>query len=102
MLEPHGCLVQPLPAGHQAFVYLYEGQAWIGPADDRAALPAHAAGVLSEGTQLRIEAGGEGLRALVLAARPLKEPVAQYGPFVMNTHEELEQAVADFRSGRLT
>jgi redox-sensitive bicupin YhaK (pirin superfamily) len=102
ILEPHGCLVQPLPAGHQAFVYLYEGQAWIGPADDRSALPAHAAGVLSEGTQLRIEAGGQGLRALVLAARPLKEPVAQYGPFVMNTREELEQAVADFRSGRLT
>ena len=102
ILEPHGCLEQPLPAGHQAFVYLYEGQAWIGPPGRLASLPAHAAGVLGDGTQIRIEAGGEGLRALVLAARPLKEPVAQYGPFVMNTREELEQAVADFRSGRLT
>jgi hypothetical protein len=50
---------------------------------------------------VRIEAGAAGARALLLAARPLGEPVVQYGPFVMNTRAEIEQAVEDFRSGRL-
>ena len=64
-------------------------------------LPHRAAGVLSDGESLRVQAGGEGVQFLLLAARPLREPVMQYGPFVMNTREEIEQAVADYREGRL-
>ncbi len=64
-------------------------------------LPHRAAGVLGEGASVRIEAGAKGARALLLAARPLREPVVQYGPFVMNTRAEIEQAVEDYRSGRL-
>jgi len=50
---------------------------------------------------MRVQAGAEGVRFLLLAAKPLREPVVQYGPFVMNTREEIEQALADYRSGRL-
>jgi len=48
-----------------------------------------------------VEAGTEGARFLLLAAKPLREPVVQYGPFVMNTREEIEQALADYRNARL-
>jgi redox-sensitive bicupin YhaK (pirin superfamily) len=53
----------------------------------------------SDGVQLT--AGPEGARAILIAGRPLGEPIAQHGPFVMNTHAELVQAVQDFQSGRL-
>lgn len=87
----------PLPAGHNAFVYLYEGHAALG--DDPA--PYRSACVLSDGDGLSVKAGIEGARMLVLAGQPLGEPVAQYGPFVMNTREEVEQAMEDYRAGRL-
>lgn len=64
-------------------------------------LPHGAAGVLSDGDTVRVQAGKAGTRFLLLAAKPLREPVVQYGPFVMNTHEEIEQALADYRDGRL-
>jgi redox-sensitive bicupin YhaK (pirin superfamily) len=49
-----------------------------------------------------VKAGADGARFLILAAKPLKEPVVQYGPFVMNTREEIEQAIRDYQSGELT
>lgn len=58
-------------------------------------------GIYSEGDQLELEAGDEGASLLILSGRPLKEPIAQYGPFVMNTRAEIDQAMLDFRSGRL-
>ena len=50
---------------------------------------------------MQVQAGTDGVRFLLLAAKPLREPVVQYGPFVMNTREEIEQALADYRDGRL-
>jgi quercetin 2,3-dioxygenase len=91
----------PVAAGHNVFLYAYEGSAHIGPAGETEPLPARAAGVLSDGAGVRVVAGDEGVRFLLLAARPLREPVVQYGPFVMNTREEIEQAIADYRDGRL-
>ncbi len=88
-------------AGYNAFLYTYEGSAEVGPAGDAKPLKHRAAGVLSAGDRVRVRAGGEGARFLLLAARPLREPVVQYGPFVMNTREEIEQALADYRDGRL-
>jgi redox-sensitive bicupin YhaK (pirin superfamily) len=90
---------QTLPAGHNAFVYVYRGEASIGgttvPAQRMAILANDAAadGVL-------IEAAGDA-RVLLIAGRPLNEPIAQYGPFVMNTEQEIYQALSDFRDGRL-
>jgi len=91
----------PLTPGHNAFVYPYEGSAEIGPAGKGRELPHRAAGVLSDGGEVTLRAGAEGVRFLLLAAKPLREPVVQYGPFVMNTREEIEQALADYRDGRL-
>ena len=65
-----------------------------------ATLRARQGGVLDDGDRLALRAFGAGARALLLAARPLGEPVVQYGPFVMNTREEIDQAIRDFQSGR--
>jgi quercetin 2,3-dioxygenase len=96
---PQGAVFShPVPAGHNAFVYPFEGSVSIGGRE----LRAHAAGVLGAGDALEVRAGGEGARFLVLAGRPLGEPVVQYGPFVMNTRDEVEQAIRDYQSGALT
>jgi quercetin 2,3-dioxygenase len=90
----------PVKQGHTSFLYLYEGQAKAGPSGQARDIPAHAAGVLSDGASVRIETAADSARLLLLAARPLREPVVQYGPFVMNTRQEIEQAIDDFRNGR--
>jgi hypothetical protein len=99
-IEPGAAFEGALPAGHNAFLYAYEGEALVG--EDKKALPHRAAGLLSAGDAVRIEAGAKGARVLVLAAKPLGEPVVQYGPFVMNTREEIEQAIADYQAGEFT
>jgi redox-sensitive bicupin YhaK (pirin superfamily) len=91
-----------LAADHNAFVYPYEGAVLIGDPETAVLLTDHTAGILSPGDQVRLQATAQGAKFLLLAARPLGEPIAQLGPFVMNTREEIEQAVADYRSGRLT
>jgi redox-sensitive bicupin YhaK (pirin superfamily) len=91
----------PVAVGHSAFLYAYEGSADIGAPGSSKALPHRAAGVLSDGDSVRVVAKDSGVRFLMLAAKPLREPVVQYGPFVMNTREEIEQALADYREGRL-
>jgi len=97
---------QPVPAGHNAFIYVFEGSASVGPRDSKSGaaktLATHTAGVLAAGDQVKLTAGPEGARFLLLAGRPLGEPVVQYGPFVMNTREEIEQAIRDYQSGELT
>jgi len=96
-LEPHAVFEAPLPAGHNAFLYAYEGEAAVG--EEKKPLPHRAAGLLSDGDAVRVEAGEKGARVLLLAGKPIREPVVQYGPFVMNTREEIEQAIADYQSG---
>ena len=91
-------LVHAIDAGYSAFVYPYEGTLKIGARE----LNTHDAGVLGAGERIELSAGKDGARFLLLAGKPLREPVAQYGPFVMNTREELEQAVRDYQSGELT
>ncbi len=99
ILPAGGRFIAPLEPEHNAFIYLYEGEARVG--DDRRELPLRAAGLLSEGDQVRVEATQAWARFLLLAGKPLREPVVQYGPFVMNTREEIEQALADYRDGTL-
>lgn len=89
----------PVAAGRQAFLYVYDGDAAVG--DDRQSLPQRAAGLLADGDTVRVEAGSQGARFLLLAGKPIREPIVQHGPFVMNTREEIEQAMADYRDGRL-
>jgi hypothetical protein len=96
---------QPLAAEHNAFVYPYEGSLSIGAADDARGAPrplaTHDAGLLSPGERLEVRAEGGPAAFLLLAARPLHEPVVQYGPFVMNSREEIEQAIHDYQNGEL-
>ncbi|MDH5274129.1 MAG: quercetin 2,3-dioxygenase, partial [Gammaproteobacteria bacterium] len=79
--------------------YVYEGDAVVG--DDARPLPLRSAGLLTPGGSVRIRAGEKGARLLLLAGKPIGEPVVQYGPFVMNTPEEIQQAVIDYQRGQL-
>ena len=100
-LPPGAQFLTPVAAGRSAFVYVYEGTAEVGGAGSAMLLPHRAAGVLSDGDSVRVLAKDQGTRFLMLSARPLREPVVQYGPFVMNTREQIEQALADYRDGSL-
>ncbi len=98
-LEAKAEFVQDLPADYAAFLYVYEGEVTVG--DEAQPVRTHELAVLSEGTQIRLRGGSSGgARAILVAGRPLKEPVAKYGPFVMNTREELQQAFSDFQNGK--
>jgi redox-sensitive bicupin YhaK (pirin superfamily) len=88
----------PVREGHNGFVYVYEGAADVGaPAQ---ALARGWIGVLSAGNELAVSGSASGARLIVVAGKPIGEPVAKYGPFVMNTQAELHQAFADFQAGR--
>lgn len=86
---------------HNVFIYVYEGDVAIGEENKQQPLEAHAAGVLSPGDTIEIHAGSKAAAFLVVAAKPLNEPVVQYGPFVMNTKEEIELAISDYKNGQL-
>jgi hypothetical protein len=89
-------------AGHNAFAYVYEGRvAFDDGSGGTQEVGAGQLATLSDGDAVAATTTGSPARFLLLAARPLGEPVARYGPFVMNTREELVQAAEDFRSGRL-
>ena len=97
-LDAGATFEQPLPEGHNAFVYVYRGDVQIG----ETGVPAQRMALLANrGDGIRVTAGAAGARAILVAGRPLKEPIVQYGPFVMNTKAEIFQAVEDFRAGRL-
>ncbi|AKH68158.1 Pirin-related protein [Spongiibacter sp. IMCC21906] len=85
------------PAHHNAVIYVYEGEATIG---SKLVPEAHAA-VLGEGDTLELSARQGAVQALFIAGRPINEPIVQYGPFVMNSSEEIEQTLQDYRDGRL-
>lgn len=92
---------QSVPASHNAFVYVYEGDLLVGDKPRR--LGQHSAGILGTGGDaVTVTAQDTGCRFILLAGKPLGEPIAQYGPFVMNTREEIEQALQDYQSGVLT
>lgn len=101
-LPAGAAFTQPVARAHNAFVYVFEGSAIVGAAATARTLATHSAGVLAPGELAEVAAGADGTRFLLLAGRPLGEPVVQYGPFVMNTREEIEQAVRDYNSGELT
>jgi redox-sensitive bicupin YhaK (pirin superfamily) len=89
----------PLPEGHSAFAYLFEGDAVHVGGDT---LGLREIGVLSPGdsVELSVPEDAKAVRVLLVAGRPLNEPVARYGPFVMNTQEQIVQAMQDYRAGR--
>jgi quercetin 2,3-dioxygenase len=90
----------PVPAGHSAFVYVYEGGLAVGASRQAATIHAQELAVLGDGTEVHLSGRASRTRAILVAGRPLREPVARYGPFVMNTREELHQAFADYQAGK--
>ncbi len=95
-LDADGRFETAIPEDHTAFVYAYDGGGTVGTT----ALSPKKLGVLSKGDRVAALGGESGFRFLCIAARPLNEPIARYGPFVMNTREEIHQAFEDFRNGR--
>jgi redox-sensitive bicupin YhaK (pirin superfamily) len=93
---------QAVHEGYHAYVYPFEGSVTVDPDATARLLKTHHGGVLSSGDLVEIAAGEDGGRFLLLAGKPIREPIAQYGPFVMNSVDEIQQAIADYQAGRLT
>jgi len=89
-----------LPQGHNAFAYVFEGGVVLGEGEQRRDIARQQLAVLGGGSDVALAAGEDGARVLLLAGKPLREPVARHGPFVMNTRQELMQAFVDFQEGR--
>jgi quercetin 2,3-dioxygenase len=97
-LPAGGSFALDLPREHHVFAYPFEGEALIG--DPAAAVARGTLAILGPGERVVLGAGSTPARILLAAAKPLNEPVARYGPFVMNTQDELRQAFVDFQAGR--
>ncbi|GAP64782.1 pirin-related protein [Mizugakiibacter sediminis] len=96
-LQPHARVEVPLPAAHNAFAFVFEG---AGVTIGGETLAHYELGVLGPGESVALQAGDEAARLILVAGRPLNEPVAKYGPFVMNTPQQIMQAIEDYRAGR--
>ena len=100
-LEPGSVYTVSLPEGHNVFVYVYQGAALVGPEASPERVERGELAMLTHGPAVRVAAGNEAARMILVGGRPLDEPIARYGPFVMNTREEIYQAFQDYQAGRL-
>jgi len=87
----------PIPAGQNSFIYVLEGTALVG--DERSSVEKHSAAILTDGDVIRVFASERDVRFILLAGKPLKEPIAWGGPMVMNTDEEIQTAFHELRNG---
>ncbi len=99
-LTSKGSFAHAIPKKHTAFVYVMDGAIRLG--EKQSEVRERELAILTEGDALIATCDAERGRFLLLAARPLNEPIARHGPFVMNTDDEIREAIADYRSGRLT
>ena len=90
----------PLASGHNAFAYVYEGSATIGPPAHSRSVARGELAVLVAGDHIHLDAGTQAVRLIIVAGKPLAEPVAKHGPFVMNTPEQIVEAIRDFQAGK--
>jgi redox-sensitive bicupin YhaK (pirin superfamily) len=97
-LPPGTSLTQPVARGHAAFAYVFEGEATFGGAEGTAVRAVRLA-VLGDGDAVQVHTAEQPVRFLLISGKPLYEPIARWGPFVMNTREEIEQALLDLRNG---
>lgn len=98
-LGPHGRVALDLPHTDQGFAYIFEGSTTLG--QPQQTVQSQELATFGQGGPLVFQGGPLGMRALVGCARAIGEPVARYGPFVMNTQTEIQQAIADYQAGRL-
>ncbi|MGH8718774.1 MAG: pirin family protein [Burkholderiales bacterium] len=95
-LAPNSSLPAEVPESHNAFIYVYEGEIGAGGAQ----LARGELGVFGAGGSVVLTTGDQAARAIVVAGKPLNEPIARHGPFVMNTQEQIRQTIEDYRAGR--
>jgi redox-sensitive bicupin YhaK (pirin superfamily) len=100
-LEPEAEITLPVPERHTVVAYLFQGQGAFGLDREGQGETVEAVSmvVFGDGDGLQVKAAGTGARFMVMAGGPFREPIAPYGPFVMNTREEIMQALADLRNG---
>jgi redox-sensitive bicupin YhaK (pirin superfamily) len=100
-MPPEGVFVQPVERGHTAFAYVFEGEGTFGLAvgESGKAVSHPNLVVFEDGDYVEVRAADQGARFLLVSGKPLYEPIARYGPFVMNTRAEIEQALRDWRNG---
>jgi len=99
-LDAGGAVEIPLPEGHNAFSYVHEGAIRIGAGGAAHDVARGELAVLDRGASVFITGGSTPSKAIVVAGRPLNEPVVKYGPFVMNTRQQIMEAVNDYNAGR--
>jgi len=97
-IAPRGSFGLPIPHGHSAFAYVFEGEGRFDAEDKRAATSPRLV-VWDDGDSVAVRAGEQGVRFLLVSGKPLNEPIARYGPFVMNTKAEIDQTLRELQAG---
>jgi redox-sensitive bicupin YhaK (pirin superfamily) len=97
----HSSFIQPIQRGHTAFAYVFQGEAQFSGEEkaDGVSVSHPRLVVLGDGDYMRVVTSEEPVRFLLVSGQPLHEPIARYGPFVMNTEEEIEQTLLELRQG---
>jgi redox-sensitive bicupin YhaK (pirin superfamily) len=100
-IPQHGSFAQPVERGHAAFAYIFEGEGVFGitERDEGKTIRHPKLVVFDDGDYVQVRATDQTVRFLLVSGKPLNEPIARYGPFVMNTAEEIQQALQDLRNG---
>ena len=94
-VPPHASLTLPCPRGHTAFAYVFEGEGTF----DAEVVSQTRLVVFGDGDTVEVHTAADSVRFLLVSGKPLHEPIARYGPFVMNTRAEIEQTLRDLRNG---
>ena len=97
-IAPKGSFDLPMPRGHSAFAYVFEGRGFFDAAGERAVISPRLV-VWDDGDSVAVRAGEQGARFLLVSGKPLNEPIARYGPFVMNTKAEIDQTLRELQAG---
>jgi redox-sensitive bicupin YhaK (pirin superfamily) len=97
LIAPHGSFSLPIPRGHSAFAYVFEGEGKFGPEKRSVATPRLV--VWDDGDSVEVSTEERAARFLLVSGKPLNEPIARYGPFVMNTKAEIEQTLRELQAG---
>jgi redox-sensitive bicupin YhaK (pirin superfamily) len=97
VIAPHGSFSLPIPRGHSAFAYVFEGEGKFGPEKRSVTTPRLV--VWDDGDSVEVRTEESAVRFLLVSGKPLNEPIARYGPFVMNTKAEIEQTLRELQAG---